>query len=66
LINNSINKKTKAAADATKPIISNDASRVLTFELGVEEMVGDILGAAPGVAPTTGGRAVALAGEEEE
>ena len=41
------------------PRISNDASRVVTFALGVDEMVGAILGAE---APTAGGRGIAVAG----
>ena len=56
-----MSKKTKAAADATRPRISNAASKVVTLELATDEMVGAILGAAP-VAPTTGGRGIAPAG----
>ena len=44
------------------PRMSNEASRVVTFELGVAEMVGAILGAEAEPAPTTGGRGIAAAG----
>ena len=43
------------------PRISNEASKVVTLELGVDEMIGATLGAEP-VAPTTGGRGIAPAG----
>ena len=44
------------------PKISNEASKVVTFEVGVDEMVGAILGAEAAPAPTTGGRGIAAAG----
>lgn len=57
-----MSKKTNAAVEATKPITSNDASRAVTLELGAEEIVGAILGAPVAVAPTAGGRGIAVAG----
>ena len=48
--------------DAARIRISKEASRVLTFELGVDEMVGAIRGAEAALAPTTGGRGIAAAG----
>lgn len=48
--------------DAAIPRISNEASRVVTLELGSDEMVGAILGAEAEPAPTTGGRGIAAAG----